>query len=188
MKYFIAYSTIEGQTRKIAETVASVIERAGDHAVIMNISDLLEFTLERPDGAILCAPIHIGRYPSSFADFVHREAEWLNAVPSAFVSVTLAIRSDNESERREAMHFADVLTEQTDWRPRLVHHAAGALRFTQYDFFKRWMMRRISEKEGGPTDTSQDYELTDWKALQMFVADFLERTGSANAAKCRAMA
>lgn len=176
MKYFIAYATIEGQTRKIAEAIAETIEKGGDGAVIMNVSDMFEYTLERPDGVILCAPIHAGRYPTAFSDFVHRESEWLNAVPSAFVSVTLSILSDDEAERDEARRFAGTLANETGWEPRLVHHAAGALRYTEYDFFKRWMVRRLADKRGAPVDTAQDFELTDWTALSAFVDEFLKLT------------
>jgi menaquinone-dependent protoporphyrinogen oxidase len=43
---------------------------------------------------------------------------------------------------------------------------AGAFRFTRYGFLKRWVLRYIAYRRGQPTDTSQDYELTDWTALQ----------------------
>ena len=173
MKYFIAYATVEGQTRKIAETIASTIEKGGDRVLIMNISDMYEYTLERPDGVILCAPIHAGQYASTLADFVHREAEWLNAMPSAFVSVSLSIVSQNEDERTEVQGIAERFLAGSGWSPTLVNHAAGALRYVEYDFFKRWMARRLADSRGAPVDSSHDYEFTDWPALASFVDDFV---------------
>jgi menaquinone-dependent protoporphyrinogen oxidase len=35
-------------------------------------------------------------------------------------------------------------------------------------------MRRISRKEGGDTDTSRDYEYTDWAAVDRFAAEFAD--------------
>jgi menaquinone-dependent protoporphyrinogen oxidase len=32
----------------------------------------------------------------------------------------------------------------------------------------RWMIKRISQKEGGPADTSRDYEYTDWDQVARF--------------------
>lgn len=183
MRYFIAYATVEGQTRKIAQSIADTIEKGGDKVLMMNVSDLFEYTLEQPDGVILCAPIHAGRYPSAFTDFVHREAEWLNAVPSAFVSVTLSIVSENEDERIEARGFADGLAAESGWQPSLVHHAAGALRYVEYDFFKRWMARHLADSRGAPTDSSRDYEFTDWEALAAFVEDFIRLTAKAEPGK-----
>jgi menaquinone-dependent protoporphyrinogen oxidase len=33
-------------------------------------------------------------------------------------------------------------------------------------------MKRIARKEGGPTDTSRDYEYTDWEAVDRFADAF----------------
>ena len=58
----------------------------------------------------------------------------------------------------------------------MVHHAAGALRYTDYDFFKRWMAKRLASKRGAPVETDRDFELTDWRALDVFVDQFLKST------------
>ena len=178
MKFFIAYATVEGQSRKIAERLASIMENRGHQAVIASATEMSEYTLERPDGVILCAPIHAGRYPSYFTDFVRREVDWLNAIPSAFVSVTLSIASDDPKEREEAARFPVALAAETGWEPRAIRNVAGALRYTEYDFFKRWMLKRIADKHNAPTDTSNDYELTDWTALESFAVDFIELCGA----------
>jgi menaquinone-dependent protoporphyrinogen oxidase len=39
---------------------------------------------------------------------------------------------------------------------------AGALRYSRYPLPLRWFMRRIAKQAGGDTDTSRDYEYTDW--------------------------
>ncbi len=177
MKFFIAYASIEGQSRKIAETIAAIVETHGHQSVIASAAEMSEYTLERPDGIVLCAPIHSGRYPTYFTDFVSREADWLNAVPSAFVSVTLSIASDDPKERAEAAAFPRALAAETGWEPTATHNACGALRYTEYDFFKRWMLKRIAGKHKAPTDTSSDYELTDWAALETFVVEFIQTCG-----------
>ena len=64
---------------------------------------------------------------------------------------------------------------RTQWTPREVHHAAGAFRFSQYDFLKRWALKYIAYRKGQPTDTSKDYELTDWDALGAFVDSFVAK-------------
>ena len=43
------------------------------------------------------------------------------------------------------------------------------------------VMRHISKREGGPTDTSRDYEMTDWVSLDRFVDGLVE--GLAQAAE-----
>jgi menaquinone-dependent protoporphyrinogen oxidase len=49
---------------------------------------------------------------------------------------------------------------------------AGALPYTKYNVFIRWIMKRIARQEGGDIDTSRDYEYTDWKALRLFAGEF----------------
>jgi menaquinone-dependent protoporphyrinogen oxidase len=94
-------------------------------------------------------------------------------VPTALVTVSLAIMSKNENERKEAERFPRELEQATGWRADKELNAAGALKYLEYDFLRRWAMRYISGKEGGPTDTSKDYEMTDWEALEKFVKAFL---------------
>ncbi|MBO3760567.1 flavodoxin domain-containing protein [Ciceribacter sp. L1K22] len=173
MIVLVGYVSIEGQTRKIAEAIAARIEKDGHRAVLFNVMSMAEYALERPDAAILCAPIHAGRYPAPFVDFVRREKDWLSSVPNAFVSVSLFIRSDIEAEQEEARHFPDALKTETGWAPDHVHHAAGAFSFSEYDFFKRWMMKRMAEREGAPSDTGEDVEFTDWSEIDRFVSVFL---------------
>jgi menaquinone-dependent protoporphyrinogen oxidase len=173
MKILILYATVEGQTQKIAETIARQVEDTGAEVVISDIGQAGSAMPGTFDGVVLCAPIHIGRYPPRFEQFVANWKMALQTIPTAFVSVSLAIASKNADERKEAEAFPDELARRTGWKAPLCHHAAGALKYLEYDFFKRWMLRRISEKEGGPVDTSRDYELTDWAALSRFVTQFL---------------
>jgi menaquinone-dependent protoporphyrinogen oxidase len=173
VKILIFYTSVEGQTRKIADAIAARIEEKGGSAAIMNVTSMAEFSLERPDAVILCSPIHAGRYPTPFVDFVHRESAWLNSQPSAFVSVSLSIHSDDATERTEAEKYPDALMAETGWKPAAIHHAAGALRFTEYDFFKRWMVKRIAKKDATGTSRASDIEFTDWAALNAFIDDFV---------------
>ena len=59
---------------------------------------------------------------------------------------------------------------------------AGALLYTHYNFFVRWLMKRIVANAGGDTDTSKDYEYTDWSDVRAFAADFGRRAVAAPAA------
>jgi menaquinone-dependent protoporphyrinogen oxidase len=58
--------------------------------------------------------------------------------------------------------------------PPRVKPVAGALLSTKYNFLIRFVMRRIAKKAGAETDTSRDYEYTDWVALDHFVEEVAE--------------
>lgn len=173
MRVLVLYGTVEGHTRKIAQVLADQIEAMQAEVILTNVSDPAYCDPGTFDAAILCAPIHIGRYPSAFVKYIQDWKSALNDLPNALVTVSLAINSDNEDERKEAEAYPDKLIKQTGWTPGAVHHAAGALKYVEYDFFKRWMIRRIASAEGGPVDTSKDHELTDWVALKEFAQEFM---------------
>lgn len=173
MIVLIAYGTVEGHTGDIAARIAEIAENAGNQAIVANLADPGFAVPGRFDAVILCAPVHVGHYPSRVMSFVTNWKHALSEVPTAFVSVSLAIASKNPQERQEAEAYPEQLQKKTGWKPDKVHHAAGALKYVEYDFFKRWIMRRIAGSEGGPVDTSKDYVLTDWNALDQFIRDFL---------------
>ncbi len=172
MKIAVFYGSVEGHTRKLAGKIAEQLESEGIKAELIDVGQPGLSAFSDFDAAILAAPIHIGRYPEAFETFIRSWKSELSNLPTAFVSVSLSIASPYETERAESALYPDGLEKRTGWKADRIHHAAGALKYVEYDFFKRFMMRRISHHEGGPIDTSQDHELTDWNALEAFVRDF----------------
>lgn len=174
MKLLVLYSTVEGQTRKIADAIASHIEAKGHFVELTDANQVGPADPGTSDGAILCAPVHVGRYPTAFVHYVQHWHSVLNEAPTTFVSVTLSIASTDEAEKAEARNYPVTLCEQTGWKPKTILHCAGALKYSEYDFFKRWMLKRIATTESGPIDTKKDYELTNWTEVKRFVDDFID--------------
>jgi menaquinone-dependent protoporphyrinogen oxidase len=48
---------------------------------------------------------------------------------------------------------------------------AGAIQYREYDFMTRLLIRLIMKHEERPTDTSHDYDYTDWDAVERFGRD-----------------
>jgi len=67
------------------------------------------------------------------------------------------------------------LSQDTLWTPQHVANFAGALPYRKYPWPLRLMMRFIVSRAGGDTDTSRDYEYTDWNAVDRFAAEFAGR-------------
>jgi menaquinone-dependent protoporphyrinogen oxidase len=171
MKIFILYGTTEGQTRKIARFMEDVLQDAGHKVTIADASDDPPIP-DRFDAVLIGASIHIGKYQSPVTHYITLHKNTLNKMPGAFFSVCLAVASDHEEEHQEARKITRDYLEETGWKPLTSIQIAGALKYTQYDYFKRLVMKMISKKEGRTTDTSQDYEFTDWNAVKKFVVDF----------------
>jgi menaquinone-dependent protoporphyrinogen oxidase len=76
---------------------------------------------------------------------------------------------------RDVSGVLDVFFRKTGWHPEWVQPVAGALRYTKYNFIIRQVMRMISKRAGGSTDTSHDHEYTDWVGLERFAEKMLQR-------------
>ncbi|HMQ58149.1 MAG TPA: flavodoxin domain-containing protein [Rhizobiaceae bacterium] len=175
MHVIIVYGSIEGQTRKIARTMAATVQSAGHQATVFDAADLADLDLALADAVIVAAPVDAGSFPQPLVHWLAGNCGDLNGMPTAFVSVSLAAASAFPEELKEIEALAAGLSEKTGWVPERMHHAAGALRYTKYDFFKRLLMRHIAKKEGGPLDVTADHEFTDWTALAEFVSGFLAK-------------
>ena len=174
MKILILYGTTEGQTRKIAHFMEAILQNAGHHVTIAD-------TATNPpaptayDAILIGSSIHMHKYQSAAKHYIKKHLDELNNMPGAFFSVSLAVASGLAEENLGVQKITNDFLEQTGWKPMMVTQIAGALKYTEYDYFKRLVMKMISKKEGGATDTSQDYEYTDWEEVTKFVNEFLER-------------
>ena len=82
-----------------------------------------------------------------------------------------ASKDDAEAKQRAEGYIQELLSE-TSWFPDMAASFAGAIKFTKYGFVRRRLMRSIAGREGFPTDTSTDYEFTNWNSVGHFAEDF----------------
>jgi menaquinone-dependent protoporphyrinogen oxidase len=120
----------------------------------------------------VAASVHAGGYQKSVRSWIRAHGAECGAKPTAFVSVCLAIRSTQPKEREQATAFPRRFLDLEGWHPQLVKVVAGALPYTRYSFMTRWIMKRIAAQAGGDTDTSRDYEYTDWQEVRAFADGF----------------
>lgn len=171
----VLYATREAQTRKIAEHVAEMLRAHELVAEVHDAADVREpFDLEQFAGAVVAASVHAGRHEREIVKFVTRHRARLAELPAAFLSVSLSEAGAEDpyasgEKRAEAaagvQEMLERFFEQTEWRPRFVKPIAGALVYSQYGPLKKFVMKRIVKSMGGPTNTSRDYEFTNWTAL-----------------------
>lgn len=172
-KILVLYGTTEGQTRRIARFIVDRLIAAGHEASLVDAAEAAaELNPRTFSAAVIAASLHTGHYQSAVVDFVRRHHDALNPMPTAFVSVSLSAASHDADDLDGLARCVANFERHTGWTPREIHHAAGAFRFTQYDFLKRWALKYIAYRKGQPTNTSRDYELTDWDALGAFVEVF----------------
>ncbi|HEU4453008.1 MAG TPA: flavodoxin domain-containing protein [Longimicrobium sp.] len=170
-RLLVVYGTTEGHTRKVAGEIARAL-RGNGHA-----ADVIEASL-RPspagyDGVVVAASVHQLRHQESVTRFIHDHVHLLGTMPTAFFSVSLNAALADEEHQEAAWECVEGLVAETGWRPGAAFLVAGALRYSRYGFFTRWIMRRFARRYTGDTDTSRDYEYTDREKLRRDAGSFL---------------
>ena len=188
MRVAVFFATREGQTRKIAERLAADLRAHGMDVDLRDVRTLrtpIDWSSYRT--ACLAASVHAGRHEREMIEFARTNRQELQRLGAVFLSVTLseagaedrqATAEQRERAAADAKRMIDVFVEQTGWRPARSLPVAGALAYTQYNFLVRFFMKRIARAQGAPTDTSHDYEFTDWAAVDRF-ADDVAKQGEA---------
>lgn len=178
-RILIVYGTSYGQTARVARFVADALTESGETVTLVDAAELGRrcelprgLTPRDFDGAIVAASVLYGRHQKSVRRFVGVHHEGLNAVPSAFVSVSGSAASRDVAKFAEARKVADDFVRTTGWRPAFVECVAGAMAYSKYSPLVRWMMRRIAAGQGGPTDATRDHEMTDWAQVRRFAEAF----------------
>lgn len=173
MKVLVAFGTTEGQTKKITKYVAEKVLGHGHEVDLYDCSRRLRgHEFGAIDAVIIAASVHQKEHQESVVAFATAHQEDLKTKPSAFISVSLSAAF--EDGKKDAMGYVERFVGATGWQPAFIHLAGGALKFSEYDFFKEQIIRYIV-LAGRPIPSDQkDWEFTDWAALDSFVAEFLE--------------
>jgi menaquinone-dependent protoporphyrinogen oxidase len=183
MKLLLVYGTTEGQTQKISRFVADRLVQQGHQTLVVNAIEPTPAADPRNfDAVMIAASLHAGRYQSAVIHYIREHLASIDTRPNAFLSVSLAAAGDDEDDIEGLKRCVANFTHETRWTPKCIHHVAGAFRYTSYDFLKRWAMKYIAYRKGAPTDTSRDYELTDWDVLGRFVDSFVKDTAGSRPA------
>ncbi len=173
----VLYGTSEGQTRKIARFIADTLRDQAHTVDLMAASEFEDWpSPDAYDAVIVGASVHSGQHQAAVQTVVADHRSVLNRRPSAFFSVSLAVLDEDHHE--EAERYVSNFLDETGWAPDEVTTVAGALRYTKYSVIKCFIMKQISKSSGRPTDTSRDFEFTDWDQVARFVDRFLQHVES----------
>ena len=168
----IIYGTTEGQTAKIAQHIGDIGRRHGHQVTVAHAPDFSDEDLETFDAVIVGGSVHEWHYQRAVRDFVEHHKAFLASRPSAFFSVSMAAASHDPDERADARRIAEEFVRRAGWTPNEIASFSGALKYTQYSWFKRAVMKHIAAQEGGDVDTSKDFEYTDWAEVGLFADGF----------------
>lgn len=175
MNLLIVYGTTEGQTRKVAERMATDIRGRGHQVELLDSAKFTpDLKLGHFDAFVIAASVHQEHHQEAVTTFVFAHHDLLSGKPSALVSVSLSAAL--EGHEAAAQKYVDRFVSVTGWQPRMTLLLGGALRFTKYDYFQEQFVKFVVMKGEDP-GPEQDHEFTDWNALAGFTDRFLATIG-----------
>lgn len=161
-KILIAYSTVDGQTKKIADTLAKELNGEVTVKLFEEVQSLAEF-----DQIIVGSSIRYGKFPKKLYRFIANNQAELEQKQADFYGVNLIARNPEKCVVENNVYVKKFLDKIT-WKPNSVQIFAGALNYTQYNLFDKKMIQLIMKITKGPTDSTVDLEFTDWEQVTKF--------------------
>ena len=172
----VFYGTTEGHSAKVAAAIGATVRGEGLKVDVLD-AEASQPDAEGYDAAIVVASVHKGDYQAAVRDWTRRHARALNAMPSAFVSVSLGVLQHDPKVEQDNESIRARFLEKTGWKPAAIKPVAGALMYSRYNVIERMLMKRIAAQASGDTDTSRDHEYTDWEDLAAFTRRFAAKIG-----------
>ncbi|MFC6347722.1 menaquinone-dependent protoporphyrinogen IX dehydrogenase [Vagococcus carniphilus] len=157
-----AYSTVDGQTQKIAERLSREVTGKVSVKRFEEVTSIKDF-----DKVIVGSSIRYGKFPKKLYRFVEENQELLEERHADFYGVNLIARTPEKCQVENNVYVRKFL-EKTTWKPKDVCIFAGALKYTTYRLFDKKMIQLIMKITKGPTDSRVDLEFTDWQQVTQF--------------------
>ena len=168
-RVLFAFASMYGQTEKIAHHLAQRMEARGSDVTVRPCAEIgPDVRLDQYDAVLVGGPVIRQALHVEARRFVEERASELGRLPSAFFLVSGAAGSRYESERNAARDIMNQFLDRAGWAPEERASFAGAIPYTRYPLLLRWVMKWISWRNGGSTDTSRDHEYTDWDEVDAF--------------------
>ncbi len=172
MRVLIAYGSTEGQTRKIAETIAGQVRALGHEAKLFDTSGLQgDLHPESFDKIIVAGSVHEERHQESVEIFVVANRKRLQAKPTMFISVSLAAAF--EGGQADAQGYAEAFFDNVGWHPAQSLLVSGAVRHDAYGYYKEHILEHVVLENRDLDDPESDHEFTDWNALAKAINEFV---------------
>jgi len=184
-KALVVYASTHGHTAKIAAHIAQAMQLHGLDVDLREVSNATDIDPAGYDAVVVGASLHKEHHQAEVVEWVTAHRAELEQSRTLLLSVSLSAAEDSDTARAATQVCIDEFLAQTGWTPDRTERVAGCLQYREYDVFTRQLMRLLMKRMGHPTDTSQDYDYTDWEALDRLGAAVAELVVPAGATPAR---
>ena len=169
MEDLIIYSSTDGQTKRICETIKDHLA-LNDRIKIVSLDEINKINLEKIKKIIIGASIRYGRHNRKVQDFVIKNKHILITKKTAFFSVNVVARKEEKSTP-ETNPYVKKFLAKTKWKPDKVAVFGGKVDYPNYNFVNKNVIRFIMMITNGPTNTDNAYEFTNWEMVKKFALE-----------------
>lgn len=166
-RILLAYSTVDGHTRKICDRLRLFLERQGHAVTLASLSDAALPDVRSHDKVVVGASIRYGRHRREVYDFIRINQRLLESRPGAFFSVNVVARKLGK-DSPDVNPYMKAFRRKSVWRPELLAVFAGKIDYQRYGFLDRQIIRLIMWLTRGPTGSHDCVEFTKWASVDAF--------------------
>ena len=164
--FLFIYSSTDGHTKKICERIINSLND-GNLVKILSLENVKKIDLSEFEKVIIGASIRYGKHSKELYNFIKSNKNILNQKKSAFFSVNVVARKP-EKNTAETNPYINKFLKISKWKPNKIKVFAGKVDYPNYNLIDKYIIKFIMFITGGPTDTSQSYEFTDWSKVDDF--------------------
>ncbi len=172
MNSLIIYSTTDGQTKKICETIKDNSINKESYEII-SLEEAFHKELENYEKIIIGASIRYGRHNPRVYKFIKLNRNALEKKKSAFFSVNVVARKP-EKDTPNTNPYIKKFLKKSSWQPKKLGVFGGKIDYPRLGFINKNIIRFIMLVTSGPTNIKNSYEFTDWQKVKKFIREFDE--------------
>ena len=167
--FLIIYSSTDGHTKTICEQMINLLDDRSS-VKLVSLDEATKFNLIDFNKIIIGASIRYGKHSKELYNFIKLNKKILEEKKSIFFSVNVVARKP-EKNTSETNPYIKKFLKISKWKPERIGVFAGKVDYPNYNFFDKYIIKLIMFITGGPTDTSQSYEFTDWSKVDNFAKE-----------------
>ena len=165
----IIFSTTDGHTKKICEKIMNSLNNE-KLIKIVSLDEATKLDLSEFQRIIIGASIRYGKHSRELYKFIKLNRKILDQKQNVFFSVNVVARKF-EKNTPETNPYIKKFLKISKWQPKKLGVFAGKVDYPSYNIFDKYIIKLIMFVTGGPTDTSQSHEFTDWSKVEDFAKE-----------------
>ncbi len=167
--FLIIYSSTDGHTKNICKRINNFLNEESITKFI-SLEEAKKVEISEFNKIIIGASIRYGKHSKDLYKFIDLNKNILDQKQSIFFSVNVVARK-SEKNTPDTNPYIKKFLKISKWKPKKIEVFAGKVDYPNYNFFDKHIIKFIMFLTGGPTDTSQSYEFTDWSKVDNFAKE-----------------